>query len=104
MSDNDELEISSKTLIVEDNFRIDRSGAPGRYDLYVKKIVNKGKKSEKESWDLIGYSYSLDTLLLTLTSILTDRKFGDTITTLKEYLNEYRKHTEWLRNLIGSKL
>ena len=44
MSDNDELEISSKTLIVEDNFRINRSGAPGRYDLYIKKIVNKGKK------------------------------------------------------------
>ena len=34
----EEEKVSSKTIILEENFRIDQGGAPGRYSLYVKKI------------------------------------------------------------------
>jgi hypothetical protein len=95
----EEEKVSSKTIILEENFRIDQGGAPGRYSLYVKKIISKGKSSEREDWDIVGYDFHMDVLLKKLTHILTDKKFPEAVT-IKEYFKEYFKVSKYLTDLI----
>ena len=66
--------------IVENDFKIEEGSSPARYDLYLKKIINKGKKDtsgkslEREDWILEGYDMSMSTILKTLSHHLTDKK------------------------------
>ena len=67
-------------IIIESDFKIEEGSSPARYDLYLKKIINKGKKDtsgkslEREDWILEGYDISMPTILKTLSHHLTDKK------------------------------
>ena len=53
-------------IIIENDFKIEEGSSPARYDLYLKKIINKGKKDtsgkslEREDWILEGYDISIN--------------------------------------------
>lgn len=65
-------------IIIENDFKIEEGSSPARYDLYLKKIINKGKDTsgkslEREDWILEGYDISMPTILKTLSHHLTDK-------------------------------
>ena len=91
---------TSKTIVLEKDYRIDVGSAAGRYSLFIKKIVNKGTDKEKEGWNVIGYDFHLDTLLSKLAAIITDKTIGDDIVDLKTFLMEYKKSIKYLSELI----
>lgn len=91
---------TSKTIVLEKDYRIDVGSAAGRYSLFTKKIVNKGTDKEKEGWNVIGYDFHLDTLLSKLAAVITDKTIGDDIVDLKTFLMEYKKSIKYLSELI----
>lgn len=91
--------------IVENDFKIEEGSSPARYDLYLKKIINKGKKDtsgkslEREDWILEGYDMSMPTILKTLSHHLTDKKLDNC--SLKEYIKTYKETTKYLNTIIN---
>ena len=91
---------TSKTIVLEKDYRIDTGSATGRYTLYTKKIINKGTDKEKEGWDVIGYDFHIDTLLSKLAAVITSKAIGDEIVDLRTFLKEYKKSIKYLSELI----
>lgn len=91
--------------IIENDFKIEEGSSPARYDLYLKKIINKGKKDtsgkslEREDWILEGYDMSMPTILKTLSYYLTDKKLDNC--SLKEYIKTYKETTKYLNTIIN---
>ena len=87
-------------IIIENDFKIEEGSSPARYDLYLKKIINKGKKDtsgkslEREDWILEGYDISMPTILKTLSHHLTDKK-------LNEYIKAYKDTINHLNTIIN---
>ena len=73
--------------------------------LYLKKIINKGKKDtsgkslEREDWILEGYDISMPTILKTLSHHLTDKKLNEC--SLKEYIKAYKDTINHLNTIIN---
>ena len=89
--------------IIENDFKIEEGSSPARYDLYLKKIINKGKKDtsgkslEREDWILEGYDMSMPTILKTLSHHLTDKNECS----LKEYIKAYKDTINHLNTIIN---
>lgn len=92
-------------IIIENDFKIEEGSSPARYDLYLKKIINKGKKDtsgkslEREDWILEGYDISMPTILKTLSYHLTDKKLNEC--SLKEYIKAYKDTINHLNTIIN---
>jgi hypothetical protein len=92
-------------IIIENDFKIEEGSSPARYDLYLKKIINKGKKDtsgkslEREDWILEGYDISMPTILKTLSHHLTDKKLSEC--SLKEYIKAYKDTINHLNTIIN---
>lgn len=92
-------------IIIENDFKIEEGSSPARYDLYLKKIINKGKKDtsgkslEREDWILEGYDISMSTILKTLSHHLTDKKLNEC--SLKEYIKAYKDTINHLNTIIN---
>lgn len=92
-------------VITENDFKIEEGSSPARYDLYLKKIINKGKKDtsgkslEREDWILEGYDMSMSTIIKTLSHYLTDKKLDEC--SLKEYVKTYKDTTNYLNTIIN---
>lgn len=92
-------------IIIENDFKIEEGSSPARYDLYLKKIINKGKKDtsgkslEREDWILEGYDISMPTILKTLSHHLTDKKLNKC--SLKEYIKAYKDTINHLNTIIN---
>lgn len=91
---------TSKTIVLEKDYRIDAGNAAGRYSLFIKKIINKGTDKEKEGWEVIGYDFHMDTLLSKLAAVITNKAIGDNVVDLKTFLTEYKKSIKYLSELI----
>lgn len=91
---------TSKTIVLEKDYRIDAGNAAGRYSLFIKKIINKGTDKEKEGWEVIGYDFHMDTLLSKLAAVITNKAIGDDVVDLKTFLTEYKKSIKYLSELI----
>lgn len=91
---------TSKTIVLEKDYRIDAGNAAGRYSLFIKKIINKGTDKEKEGWEVIGYDFHMDTLLSKLAAVITNKAIGDDVVDLKTFLIEYKKSIKYLSELI----
>ena len=91
--------------IIENEFKIEEGSSPVRYDLYLKKIINKGKKDtsgeslEREDWILEGYDMSMSTIIKTLSHYLTNKKLNEC--SLKEYVKTYKDTINYLNTIIN---
>lgn len=90
-------------VIIENDFKIEEGSSPARYDLYLKKIINKekkdnsGKSLEREDWTLEGYDMSMPTIIKTLSHYLTNKKLNEC--SLKDYIKTYKDTINYL-NII----
>lgn len=93
-----------KFIITEDDFKLEssRPNDPRFWDLYLSKIVNKGKPTERVELQLEGYGFQLETCLR---KIATHRLKFDTskrlYKSMREYLNEYKQIKEELDKLLN---
>lgn len=89
--------------IIEKDFKIEEGSDIGRYNLYFKTIINKGKENQREDWKIFGYDMRLPSILKHLTYHLTDTKIKEKypdVITLKEYINELQITINYLQNLF----
>lgn len=105
MSKNKEENIENKeplpkTVVLEERFRIDQGSVPGRYTLYVKKVINKGKDTEREDWDLVGYDFYMSTICSKLCHIFTDKQLESKVVDLKGYMKLYKDQATYFKHLF----
>lgn len=85
-------------IIEEKDFKIEEGSTLARYNLYLRKIINKGKDNEREDWDIEGYDMSMPAIFNKLSHILTDRKLDKC--SLKQYMRQYKESINELSLLI----
>ena len=87
-------------MFIESNeFKIESGASSARYDLYLKKTINKGKKDkEREDWVVEGYDMTLPSIFNKLSHTLTDSKIDKC--DLKTYIREYRETVNYLNSII----
>lgn len=90
--------------IEEKEFKIEEGSTPARYDLYIRKVVNKGKKNEagesieRDDWVLEGYDMSMPVIFTKLSHILTDKQLDKC--KLKDYMKIYKESVLYLKELL----
>ena len=87
--------------IEEKDFILETSNDSGLFqDLYLPKVVNKGKDNERIEWDKPKYGLQLNTALKYIAHYKAINKLGD-VSTLKEYVREYNSAAKELDNLAN---
>lgn len=85
-------------IIEENNFKIESTDNIGRYDLYIKKVINKGKENEREEFVINGYDMPLENILRRLIHLNVCNKLETC--DLKTFIKEYSSENKKLRELL----
>lgn len=86
--------------IEESDFILESTNDTGHFfDLQLLIKVNKGKSNEREEMGKPNYGIPLETALKYIAHYRACKKTGD-VTTLKEYIKEYKNAVEELKKMV----
>lgn len=86
--------------IEESDFILESTSDTGHFfDLQLLVKVNKGKSNEREEMGKPSYGIPLETALKYIAHYRAYKKTGD-VTTLKEYIKEYKNAVEELKKMV----
>lgn len=88
-------------VIEEKDFKLEFDEDCSRFDLYFLKVINaKDPDKRREEFVLRGYGYTLEAAL----KLVIDNRLSKRIETisLKSYLEEYSKETNFIKNITDT--
>lgn len=87
-------------LIVEDDFKVEEGSVPGRYNLYLSAVINKGKDNERVDYKLHGYDMHMESIVKLISHIRTDKEIKEPVKLL-DYIKLYLKTIKQIVNLFN---
>jgi hypothetical protein len=85
-------------IVIEKYILYPEPNAPGRWNLYEKQVVQKGKTAGKEIENVISYGITLTRAIEIMASM--ELMWDEREMSLREFLDEYKKVYEKLKKLV----